>query len=189
MALKEASFFIYMSKTAWIWTAIIVVVVAAGLYWYMSMPAADDASSTLVGEQSGTVNDDQDAPGPETVPSGTATGGVGVEVDVDTTPTTATVTYNGSGYSPSSVTIKQGGTVTWNNTSSGSMWVASASHPTHTVYDGTSRAEHCAAPSATTFDQCKGESGSYSFTFTKAGKWNYHDHMNSSVFGSVTVVE
>ncbi len=177
-----------MSKTTWIWAAVAVVIAIGAYFVLISIPASDQAGSTLAGEQSGTVTGEQEAPGPETVPSGTATDGVGVEVDVDTTPTSVAVTYNGTSYSPKDVTIKRGGKVTWTNTGSGNMWVASASHPTHTVYDGTSRAEHCAAPSVTTFDQCSGGQ-SYSFTFTKAGKWNYHDHINASAFGSVTVVE
>lgn len=101
---------------------------------------------------------------------------------------TATVSYSGAGFSPGEVTIKKGGTVTWKNESNGKMWVASAQHPSHMVYAGTSREAHCPDASGTAFDQCAGGSD-YSFTFEKVGTWNYHDHMNATVFGKVTVVE
>ena len=68
------------------------------------------------------------------------------------------------------------------------MWVASAQHPTHTAYAGTSLSQHCDDATDTSFDQCKSGS-SYSFTFNKAGTWAYHNHSNSSHFGRVLVVE
>lgn len=182
-----------MSKTAWVWGAIAVIVIAIGAYLLMN-PTANPIDTTTNSETQGNVTGGEVAPGPDTVPNGTGTGTGGISGSVDvnagtnTAPMTATITYNGTSFSPAAVTIKRGGKVTWKNSSSGNMWVASAQHPTHTVYDGTSRTEHCASPTATTFDQCQG-GGDYSFTFTKAGKWNYHDHINASAFGSVTVVE
>src|SRR6185436_19055435 len=105
-----------------------------------------------------------------------------------TAPTSATITYSGSAFSPSPVTIKKGGTVTFNGPST--MNVASGMHPTHTTYDGTSRTAHCAAgyTGPTPFDQCT-PGTSYSFTFDKVGTWGYHDHNNASAFGQVVVVE
>jgi plastocyanin len=99
------------------------------------------------------------------------------------------VTYDGSAFSPSTVTIKKGDTVTWND-SSGQMWVASSPHPAHTGYDGTSRTTHCAPgyTGATPFDQCS-PGATYTFTFDKVGSWSYHDHMNPSSFGTVVVTE
>ncbi len=180
-----------MSRTALIWAAVALVVIAGGAYWYMNKSATEQADSTLTGEQTGTVaGADQEAPGPETVPNGTGAGTVtgSVDVGVNTAPMSATVTYNGTSFSPKDVTVKRGGKVTWTNSGSGNMWVASASHPTHAVYAGTTRQEHCPDAAGTAFDQCAGGQ-SYTFTFTKAGKWNYHDHINPSAFGSVTVVE
>lgn len=93
------------------------------------------------------------------------------------------------GFVPNSVTIKQGEAVTFENDSDNPMWVASAVHPAHSAYDGTTLKEHCANPTTTTFDECKGEpkGTSYSFTFTKVGKWAFHDHLQPTFFGSVTV--
>lgn len=86
-----------------------------------------------------------------------------------------TITLTDSGYSPTSLTIDAGETVTFVNNSSGKMWTASASHPTHTDYpafDEKSAADH---------------GQSWSFTFTKAGTWKYHNHLNPSQFGTVKV--
>jgi len=98
------------------------------------------------------------------------------------------VIYTDSGYSPSELKIKLGDTVTWKNESSSEMWIASAMHPTHTVYSGTSLQEHCPDPENNDFDQCRpnkpGES--WSFTFQKTGTWNYHNHVGNH-FGKIIV--
>ena len=157
-----------------LWIIVAIILVGGGAYWWMS---SGDSSSTMTP----TVNEgaESPAPGAET-PAG----------EVTAAPTSVEVTYDGSTYSPKDITIKKGGTVTWKNSSTGKMWVASAQHPSHTVYDGNSRSEHCAAnyTGAKPFDQCVGGSD-YSFTFEKIGKHGYHDHINASAFGSVTVVE
>lgn len=86
-----------------------------------------------------------------------------------------TVTYTDSGFSPASVSVKVGDTVEWLNQGTKQMWVASAPHPQHTDYPG--------------FDQLAstGKGTTYSFTFTKAGTWKYHNHVNVKDFGSVVV--
>ncbi len=99
----------------------------------------------------------------------------------------ATVTRNDSGFFPSSVTIKKGGTVTFTS-SVGAMWVASNPHPSHEGYSGTTKTQHCPDTAGTAFDQCSAGT-SYSFTFQKVGTWGYHDHKNPSVSGVVNVVE
>jgi plastocyanin len=101
----------------------------------------------------------------------------------------ATVTLTANGFTPNKVTIKKGGTVTWQNDSTGKMWVASASHPTHTVYSGTTLQQHCGSGDADAFDECGNSAKSYSFTFDKAGTWYYHNHSNAPQTGTVVVVE
>ncbi|MEX0672887.1 MAG: hypothetical protein WD175_02390 [Candidatus Paceibacterota bacterium] len=96
------------------------------------------------------------------------------------------VTYTGSEFQPASVVIEVGETVRFMNESDADMWVASAQHPTHERYSGTNLQEHCPNESGDAFDQC--ESGDeYTFTFEKAGEWNYHNHANASHFGTVIV--
>ena len=91
------------------------------------------------------------------------------------TPTTHTVSYGSTGFSPSSLTIKAGDTVTFTNGTSSKMWVASDPHPQHTNFSD--------------FDAGKGyEAGtSYSYTFMKAGTYTYHDHLHSSMRGTIVV--
>ena len=99
------------------------------------------------------------------------------------------VTYIDSGYSPSTLTIKVGDTVTWKNQSSHGMWTASAMHLSHTVYSGTSLQQHCPDSTNNSFDECKSDEpgSSWSFTFTKKGTWGYHNHVKASDFGKVVV--
>lgn len=154
----------YIAMKNFLWVLIIVIVLGGGYYLWQNnstAPAAvDNGGSTVV------------TPTPTPTPTASMT---------------ATITYNGDSFSPQEVTIAKGGTVTWVNSSGGKMWVASAQHPSHTVYAGTSRQEHCPDTSGAAFDQCAGETGNYSFIFQKAGTWGYHDHLNSNLFGKVIV--
>lgn len=107
------------------------------------------------------------------------------------TPVSAyTVRYTSEGFSPATLTVPLGTTVTFINQGGGEMWVGSDEHPTHRLYAGTTREQHCAggAPSATAFDQC-GVGSTYSFTFGKAGTWGYHNHRESDHHGTITVAQ
>ncbi|OGG61987.1 hypothetical protein A3I46_02550 [Candidatus Kaiserbacteria bacterium RIFCSPLOWO2_02_FULL_54_13] len=106
-----------------------------------------------------------------------------------TTQSGVTVTYTDQGFSPANVAIPLGTSVTFVNQSSGNMWVASAMHPTHTAYSGTSLSQHCPDTAGTAFDECAATASgsSYTFVFNKAGTWKYHNHLNISQFGAVTV--
>ncbi len=112
-----------------------------------------------------------------------------IESDANQTITNHEVVYTDSGFSPSTLTIKAGNSVTFKNQSSAGMWVASASHPSHTVYSGTSLQQHCPDGVATAFDECVAvtSGGSWSFTFNKSGSWGYHNHPNASKFGKIVV--
>lgn len=96
------------------------------------------------------------------------------------------VIYTDNGYSPSTLTIKRGETITFKNQSSGSMWTASAIHPTHRLYGGTSLDEHCPDTAGAAFDQCSA-GNTYSFTFTKSGTWRYHNHLSPSDTATIIV--
>ena len=93
------------------------------------------------------------------------------------------ITYSDTGYSPNSLAIEAGDTVTFKNDSSLSMWPASAMHPTHAVYPTTGG---CLG---STFDVCKGvlPNDSWSFKFDIAGNWKYHDHLKPIFFGTIIV--
>src|SRR3989338_871931 len=151
-------------NTTWIWLGAVAVLILGGA-WFLFM--GDTPKSTDL-DVAGVLGD---------------TEGVSAE---EVLPNTAAVSYDGVSFTTATVTIKKGGTVTWNGTSG--MWVASDEHPTHAVYDGTARSEHCPNTTNAAFDQCA-RGASYSFTFTKVGEWDYHDHANASAGGFVVVTE
>lgn len=106
------------------------------------------------------------------VPTATETASSSVSTSA---PATSTITITDSGFSPTSLTIAVGSTVTFKNESNASVWPASDPHPTHTNVGG--------------FDAKKGlkRGESYSFTFTKSGTVMYHNHLNPGVSGSIVV--
>ncbi|MBU2103664.1 hypothetical protein KKD81_02575 [Patescibacteria group bacterium] len=157
-----------MNKTT-LWTLLLVVLVAIiGGYMLFAKQAAAPTTETPVSE--------------ELPPAG---------VGVPSEDSVSLVSYTDSGFSPQTVTVSVGDTVRFTNTSSTGMWVGVDEHPTHTEYDGTSTKEHCVDGSAIggTFDACRpytsGES--YEFTFTRAGTFEYHNHVGSSKTGTVIV--
>ncbi|MDP3992314.1 MAG: plastocyanin/azurin family copper-binding protein [Nanoarchaeota archaeon] len=96
-----------------------------------------------------------------------------------------------SGFTPGTLTINKGDTVTWINMDTEPHWPASAFHPYHTVYPGSDIKKCGTAEESTIFDACQnlapGES--YSFTFNEVGSWGFHDHLNANSFGKIIVVE
>ncbi|MDZ4226973.1 MAG: hypothetical protein U1D26_00675 [Patescibacteria group bacterium] len=178
-------------KSTWIWIIGIIIIAIGGLWWWQSaqVPASGDpeaaADTQDIGENTEGSSATQATPSQESGGSTSVNANAGVSIEG--TPMSATVTYNGSTFSPATVTIRQGGTVTFTDTS-GTMWVASGLHPSHAQYDGTSRQEHCSGDYSgpAPFDQCS-PSSTYQYTFGKVGSWGYHDHVNTSARGFVVV--
>ncbi len=149
---------------------IIVIIILGALGWF------------YLGQNSGSQ---------EPAPEDTSTG----EPVTNTMPAMkADVVYSDTGFTPAEVMLPVGGTITWVNESKVDMWVATAMHPTHAVYDGTNLAAHCKDGKPTSdkvFDQCVGikPGQSWSFTFAKEGDWKYHDHITSGRFASIKVAK
>lgn len=78
------------------------------------------------------------------------------------------------GFSPKEITIKAGSNVTWTNSDKVVHTVNSAVHPTHQVY-----------PPLNLGNIQPGDKKS--LTFPTAGIYKYHDHLNPSLTGQVTV--
>lgn len=86
----------------------------------------------------------------------------------------ATITYDGSSFSPSSITVKSGDKVEIKNTSSSDVQFQSNPHPIHT--DDTDLNVGVVGP---------GQSST--FTVTKTGTFGYHNHLDPSQGGSITI--
>lgn len=84
------------------------------------------------------------------------------------------VKISSAGFSPKSITIKAGEKVIWTNDDSANHTVNSSPHPTHTDH-----------PFLNLGLMKTGESKSV--TFDTAGTYKYHDHLNPSLTGSITV--
>jgi plastocyanin len=99
------------------------------------------------------------------------------------------VKFTPEGYSPKELTISAGDTVTWVNENTIETWPASARHPTHEVYPGSSITKCGTEEENNIFDSCIGleEGEEWSFTFDEKGSWGYHDHLNPNYFGKIIV--
>lgn len=89
-----------------------------------------------------------------------------------------TITVGDGGFSPTTSAVKSGGKITWTNSSKNDVSVASDPHPTHTANPELTNGQSVLnlAPGATA-----------TVTVTKNGTWGFHNHLNPSVKGSVTV--
>ncbi len=175
-----------MKTNSMVWATVILLLML-GLGWYFWNQSSSSTITQTPSQTEETVPSQiQVTPSPTvdtaqpTATNTQATVPVGAAA-----PMAATVTYDGKKFSPASVTIAKGGTVSFIN-SVGKMWVAANQHPTHTEYDGTSRQQHCAAGVTPSFDQCIPGSN-YSFTFNKTGSFDFHDHMNPAAEGKVII--
>ena len=86
----------------------------------------------------------------------------------------STVTIENFAFSPSTITVKVGATVTWLNKDSAPHQIASNPHPAHTDLPGL-------------FSGILSNGQSYSFTFNQTGAFGYHCHVHPSMTGTVVV--
>ena len=143
-----------MSKNVVIAAAVIIVLVIVGWFFTRSKP-------TTVPEVSKSPTPAvSDSASPSASPSAAMT--------------EKAVTISSTGFSPKSITIKSGETITWMNGDSENHTVNSDNHPTHLLY-----------PFLNLGLIKPGEK--QSVTISKTGTFTYHDHLNPSFKGSVTV--
>lgn len=144
--------------------AVIAVLILVGLgFWFFSN-RDDNSTGTqqpVTNNEELPVGNDETQVGDETLPS--------EELEP------VTITSTDSGFSPSTITIKLGQRVVFKNNGSVPIEPASDDHPSHKDYSE--------------FDSKNPVpvGGTYEFTFAKRGAWGYHDHLNSSVTGTVVV--
>ncbi len=87
------------------------------------------------------------------------------------------VVLTDSGYEPKTLSIKKGDVVVFTTDRGFEHWPASNLHPTHNLYSA--------------FDPKRplGASEEWSFQFMRVGEWEFHDHLNSTFTGAITVTE
>lgn len=91
------------------------------------------------------------------------------------TPQSLEVFYTSESFSPSSLEINAGDTITFINKSNFPMWVASNPHPIHTNLSELDNRKSVA------------NGGTYKFTFEVVGEYSYHNHLNSGDGGTIIV--
>lgn len=157
-----------MTKTTWWIVGVLVTIAAVAMIFAWRGQKTDTDQSATDADLKTSI--------PVVTPTPTVAPTAAATTAAKATSTPTVVTYDSKSFSPASVTIEVGDTVTFTNTGSGSMWVGSDPHPNHTDLPA--------------FDSLKGlkKGESYSFTFTKAGSWGYHNHLSSSHKGTVVVV-
>jgi len=101
-----------------------------------------------------------------------------------------TIFMTESGYQPVDIKIKPGTIVNFFNNGTADLWPASDNHPSHTLYDGTSLKTHCQKNYPDPFDSCGPikPQGTWSFTFTETGSFDYHDHLWPHLKGEIIVI-
>lgn len=137
--------------------AIVVLLLAVG-GWFLTRPKQSAAPVQPVETPSSTES---------AIPSATAS-------QAATMNEKNMVKITADGFSPKSITIKSGESITWENTDSANHTVSSDNHPTHTLF-----------PFLNLGVIKPGETKSV--TPAKIGVFTYHDHLNPSLTGSITV--
>lgn len=164
---------------SWVWLVVLVIVILV-VFAVMAAVRPKTAEAPFVIEES---------PGEEMSPGGQPiqlvpsesldlpAGQAGITTSPSESPvvTAATVSISDTDFTPEKLVVKSGTTVVFTNNGQALHWPASDPHPAHTVLAG--------------FDAKKGlaTGESYSFTFSKAGTWGFHDHLNVQLKGSVVV--
>ena len=147
-----------MSRNTTILLAVVVLLILGGWYFISSQKTESPSTAPQVSPQQETEATDEALMEDD-------------EGDIDE----MTVEITSSGFMPKDIVIKVGESVTWMNEDSADHQVNSAPHPTHTTYK----------PLNTLGALKAGEKKL--LTFPEAGTYKYHDHLNPSLTGVVTV--
>lgn len=108
-----------------------------------------------------------------TLPLATATP-TPVQTQMQTAQNTQIISLYANGFSPNNLTVKAGTAVKWINKSGAVAQVDSDPHPVHTSYPPMNFAPFS-------------DGSSVELVFDKPGSYHYHNHLNPSQTGSITV--
>jgi plastocyanin len=170
-----------MSNKALYIIVAVLILLGIGLYVYNTRETqAPEVENTQSSTAPSNETTDNSTPAtntsPQTTPPTSPTGGT-FSGEGDIMGKVYEVKYDGTAFSPKTLTVKVGDTVVFKNNSTSAFWPASAPHPTHTNYPEFDPKKAIAAGS------------SWSFVFAKVGTWPYHNHLNATQFGTITVTQ
>ena len=148
----------------WVIMAVILVLALAGVVVALTRPS--DKSKQSTGNQVTKANQESDDS--TSIETGQASSNQNAQK--------VTISFTDEGFSPSSLTVKKGTVITVVNQSSKSVQFSSDDHPTHTHNDEMNM--KTLAP---------GTSGT--FTANTVGTHGFHDHIDDSKVGTLTVTQ
>lgn len=136
------------------------VLILGGGVWFALKDKPSDTTQKTTEPSTQTSNPNPAPPQPQT--------------SQDEAPAANTISYNGSSFSPASLTVKAGDKVTIKNDSSKDLDFASDPHPVHSENNELNAGIVEPGKSVT-------------ITLNNKGNFGYHNHLNSSQTGSITV--
>lgn len=108
-------------------------------------------------------------------PTPTSVYGIGTKDQQQQTPNPAdTITLTNNGFSPETLTILKGATVTWINNSGSEATVNSDPHPLHTAYPPLNLGQF-------------NDGDTLQLSFNKPGRYGYHNHFDATQTGTIIV--
>ncbi len=155
-----------MTKNTWIGIGVATAILILVVIWL------------LIGRRAQFVAEVTPTPTPTILvpPAATQSGEIPVETQTATpSAKSVNVAITSAGFSPSTAEIEKGGTVTWVNNDVDIHQVASTPHPVHSDYP----------PLNSVGTLQPGQSRS--LTFSQAGTYRYHDHLNPGSQARVVV--
>jgi len=135
---------------------VVGLLVIGGVFWFMQKDKTANAPAAT-----------------NTTPS-TTTPSTSSDTTTTDTVSAQTISYTSSGFSPKSITVKAGESITVTNNSNSDLDFASDDHPTHKKESEMNIGMINPGESKT-------------LTITKTGTWGYHNHENASHTGTVIV--
>lgn len=147
-------------KVAMISLAVVILALVAGGAWWLVTNNNTNNQQPATDQSNSEQSEDTDS---------------STEVDTNTE-VTVTITYTDEGFQTSSTTVPAGSTIVVVNESSGTLQFASNPHPQHT--DNSELNLPTLAP---------GERES--MVVEQTGTWGFHNHLNDSHTGSLTVTD
>lgn len=149
---------------------IAVILIAGGGFFVLSMDKDDSANNSSTTPTTTPTQSDRSTTTPPTASDTPANTTDTDEGDA----AAATISYTDNGFSPDSVTVKSGDTVTIENTSEDNVQFNSDPHPSHTENSELNVGMIAAGDAK-------------SFIVTKKGSFGFHNHLNSSQKGTISV--